>query len=79
MNKIKELYESKEKNLSKMISWTMMTKFFNIIKHATRHKCASVTKIMNEYFEKQIMRLKKMIKKLKRIIEKTKNTIEKNI
>ena len=79
MNKIKKFYESKEKNLSKMMSWTMMTKFFDMIKHATRHECASVTKTMNKYFKKQIMRLKKMIKKLKKMTEKTKDTIEKNI
>ena len=48
-----------------------------MIKHATRHECASVTKIMNKCFEKQIMRLKKIIKKLKRMIEKTKNIIKK--
>ena len=57
----------------------MMIKFFNIMKHATRYKCANVTKTMNKYFEKQIMKLKKMIKKLKRMIEKTKDTIEENI
>ena len=79
MNKIKKLYESKKKNLLKMISWTIMTKFFNMIKHATRHNCANVTKIMNEYLENQITRLKKMIRKLKKMIEKTKNTIEENI
>ena len=48
-----------------------------MIRHATRHECASVTKTTNEYFEKQIMKLKKMIKKLKRMIEKTKITIKK--
>ena len=56
-----------------------MTKFFNIMRHATRYECANVTKTMNECFEKQIMKLKKMIKKLKKVIEKTKNTIKKNI
>ena len=50
-----------------------------MIKHVTRHKCANVTKTINKYFEKQIMKLKKMIKKLKKMIEKTKNSIEKNI
>ena len=55
-----------------------MIKFFDIMKHAMRYECASVTKTMNECFEKQIMRLKKMIKKLKRMIEKTKDTIEEN-
>ena len=79
MNKIKKFYESKEKNLSKMISWTMMTKFFDKIRDATRHECANETKKMNDCVEKQITRLKKMIKKLKRMIEKTKNTIEESI
>ena len=55
-----------------------MIKFFNLMKHATRYKCASEMKIINEYFEKKITKLKKMIKKLKRIIEKTKDTIEEN-
>ena len=54
-----------------------MTKFFDMMKHATQHECANVTKIMNECFEKQIMRLKKIIKKLKKVIEKTKDTIKK--
>ena len=56
-----------------------MTKFFNIIRFATRHECANVTKTTSECFEKQITKLKKMIKKLKRITEKIKDTIEKNI
>ena len=43
MSKIKELYKLKEKNLSKMMSWTTMKKFFDLMKHATRHECASVT------------------------------------
>ena len=55
-----------------------MTKFFNMMKHATRHKCANITKITNECFEKQITKLKKMIRKLKKVIEKTKNTIKEN-
>ena len=38
-------------------------KFFDLMKHATRHECASVTKTINEYFEKQMTRLKKIIKK----------------
>ena len=56
----------------------MMTKFFDMMKHATRHECANVMKTMNECFERQIMKLKKMIKKLKKMIEKTKDTIEEN-
>ena len=79
MSKIKKLYESKEKNLSKMISWTMMIKFFNLMRHATRYECADVTKTTSECFEKQITRLKKMIRKLKRVIEKTKDTMKENI
>ena len=55
-----------------------MTKFFDLMRHATHYECASVTKTINECFKKQMTRLKKMIKKLKRMIEKTKNTIEKN-
>ena len=55
-----------------------MTKFFDIIKHATRHDCANIIKIMNKCFESQITRLKKMIKKLKKMIEKTKDTIKEN-
>ena len=56
-----------------------MIKFFDMKKHAIHHKCASVTKAINEYFEKQIIKLKEMIRKLKRMIEKTKDTIEENI
>ena len=56
-----------------------ITKFFDLIKYVTRHECASVTKTINEYFKKQMTRLKKMIRKLKRVIEKTKDTIEENI
>ena len=48
-----------------------------MMKHVTQHECASVTKTMNECFERQIIKLKKMIKKLKKVIEKTKDTIEK--
>ena len=48
-------------------------------KYATRHKCTSVIEAINEYFEKQIIKLKEMIRKLKRIIEKIKDTIEENI
>ena len=55
-----------------------MTKFFNMIKDATRHECASETKKASDCFKKQITRLKKIIKKLKKVIEKTKNTIEEN-
>ena len=79
MNKIKKLYESKEKNLSKMMSWTIMTKFFDMMKDATRHECASETKKTNDCFERQVTRLKKMIRKLKRMVEKTKDTIKENI
>ena len=78
MGKIKRLYESKEKNLSKMMSWIIMIKFFDLMKHATRHECADVTKTTSECFEKQVTRLKKMIRKLKRMIEKTKNTMKEN-
>ena len=56
-----------------------MTKFFDMMKYATRHECASVTKTMNKCFEKQITRLKKIIKKLKKVTEKTKNTMKENI
>ena len=56
-----------------------MTRFFDMMKHATRHDCASVTKTINECFESQVTRLKEMIKKLKKMIEKTKDTIEENI
>ena len=49
------------------------------MKHATRHECASVTKTINECFEKQMTKLKKVIRKLKKVIEKTKDTIEENI
>ena len=79
MSKRKRFYELKEKNLSKIMSKTIITKFFNMIKHVTRHNCANVMKTTNAYFESEITRLKKMIKKLKRVIEKTKNTIERNI
>ena len=48
-----------------------------MIKHTTQYECANVTKTINEYFEKQIIKLKKMIKKLKRMIKKTKDTIKK--
>ena len=51
MSKIKRFYESKEKNLSKMMSWIMMTKFFDMMKHATRHDCADVTKTTSECFK----------------------------
>ena len=78
MNKIEEFYESK-KNLSKMMSWTIIIKFFDMMKLATRHKYTNVTKTTNEYFERQITKLKEMIKKLKRMTKKTKNTIEENI
>ena len=49
------------------------------MKDATRYECANETKKINDYFEKQITKLKKMIKKLKKMIEKTKDTIEENI
>ena len=79
MNKIKKLYESREKNLSRMMSWTMIAKFFDIMRHVTRHECANVTKTMNKCFERQIMKLKKIIKKLKKMIEKMKDIIKENI
>ena len=50
-----------------------------MMKHATRYECINITMTTSEYFEKQVIKLKKMIKKLKRMIEKTKNTIKKNI
>ena len=53
--------------------------FFDLIRHATRYKCARKIKTINEYFEKQMTRLKKIIRKLKKVIEKTKDTIEENI
>ena len=56
-----------------------MTKFFDMMKHATRHDCANMTKTVNECFKNQITKLKKIIGKLKRIIEKTKDTIKENI
>ena len=56
----------------------MMTKFFDMIKYAMCHECASETKTTSECFEKQVTKLKEVTKKLKKIIEKTKNTIEKN-
>ena len=43
-----------------------------MIRNATRHECASEIKKTNNYFEKQVTRLKKMIKKLKKVIEKIK-------
>ena len=49
-----------------------------MIKHATRHEYASMTKTASECFEKQITKLKKIIRKLKRVIEKIKDTIEEN-
>ena len=79
MNKIRKFYELKEKNLSEMILWTIMTKFFDKMRNATRHECANKTKKMNNCVEKQIIRLKKMIRKLKRMIGKTKDTIKENI
>ena len=56
-----------------------MTKFFDMMKDATRHECVNETKKTNDYFEKQITKLKKMIKKLKKMIEKMKDMIEENI
>ena len=52
INKIRKLYELKEKNLLKIISLMTMTKFFDLMRHATRHECASVTKAINECFER---------------------------
>ena len=56
----------------------MIIEFFDMIRHAIRYKCASEMKTTNEYFEKQITKLKEVTKRLKKMIEKTKNTIEKN-
>ena len=79
MSKIKRLYESKKKNLTKMMSWMTLTKLFVLMKNATRHECEDETKKPSCDSEKQITRLKKITKKLKRIAEKTINTTEKNI
>ena len=57
----------------------MMIKFFDRMRSTTRYECANETKTTNEYFEKQITRLKEVIKKLKKMIKKTKNTNEENI
>ena len=56
-----------------------MTKFFDMIKHATRYQCAKMTKTTNKCFERQVIKVKKIIRKLKRMIEKTKDTMKKNI
>ena len=56
-----------------------MIKFFDMIKHATRHECASVTKTIKKYFKRQITKLKEIIRKLKKVIEKTKNMMKENI
>ena len=53
-----------------------MTKFFDMMRDATRHECASEAKKANDCSERQITRLKKMIRKLKRMTEKTKDTVE---
>ena len=78
MSKIKRFYKSKKKNLTKMMSWTTLTKFFILMKNATRHECDDKTKKSSCDLKKQTTRLKKKIKKLKRIIKKTINTIEEN-
>ena len=78
MSKIRELYESKEKNLSRMMSWTIMTRFFDMMRDATRHECANEAKEASGCSERQITKLKKMIRKLKRMAEKTKDTIKEN-
>ena len=79
MNKIKRLYESKKKNLTKMMSWTTLTKLFILMKNATRHECEIETKKSSCDSKKQITKLKKIARKLKKITEKTINTTEKNI
>ena len=79
MNKIRELYESKKKNLTKMMPWTALTKLFVLMKNATRHECDDEAKKSSCDSKKQTTRLKKIIRKLKRITEKTINTIEENI
>ena len=66
MSKIKEFYESKEKNLSKIILWTMMTKFFNMIIDATRHECVDKIKKMNDCAERQVTRFKKNDQKVEK-------------
>ena len=78
MSKIRRLYESKKKNLTKMMSWTTLTKLFVLIKNATRHECDDETKKSSCDWEKQTTRLKEVARKLKRIAEKTINIIEKN-
>ena len=55
-----------------------MIKFFNMMKHVTRHECVDVTMTTNKCFEKQIIKFEKIIRKLKKVVEKTKNTIEEN-
>ena len=79
MSKIRKLYESKEKNLTKMMSWTTLTKLFVLMKNATRQKNDDEAKKPSCCSRKQTTRLKKITKKLKRIAEKTINTIEENI
>ena len=56
-----------------------MIKFFDIVRHATHHKYADVTKTTNEYFKRQITKLKKIIRKLKKVTRKTKDMIVKII
>ena len=79
INKIKKLYELKKKNLTKIMSWTTLTKLFILMKNATRYKCNDKTKKSSCDSEKQITKLKEITKKLKRIAEKTINTIKENI
>ena len=72
ISKIKRLYESKKKNLTKMMSWITLTKLFVLMKNATRYKCKNKTKKSSCDSKKQTTRLKKITKK-------TINTTEKNI
>ena len=52
INKIKKLYESKKKNLTRMMLSIIIIKFFDMMKHATRHEWVNKTKITSECFEK---------------------------
>ena len=79
MSKIKKLYKSKKKNLTRMMSWTTLTKLFALMKDATRHECENKAKKSNCNSKKQTTKLKEIARKLKRIAKKTINTTEKNI
>ena len=79
MNKIRKFYKSKEKNLTKMMSWTTLTKLFVLMKNATHHECDDEAKKSSCDWEKQTTRLKEITKKLKKITKKTINTTEENI